>query len=287
MKYLSLLITLVALGFVQPAFAATDVKNDATLGADLVSYWELEEESGTRADSYGANDLTDNNTVLYGTGIQGNAADCEAGSSEYLSITDASQSGLDLSGSFTISMWIKPESVQVQSSDPRPLAKMGSAGNYQYETVYYGNLTKLMVSANGSSYTADENSTTITAGNWYHLAFAFDAANGSSTRWVNGVRTGTGTNVPTSIYNGNGAFALCAWVGVGGTYHDGLIDEVGIWSKNMGTPSIVELYNSGSGIPYDAGGGGDPVVNATSSTPFIIRGGSLRIQGGTFKNTQL
>jgi len=40
----------------------TDVKN-SSLATNLVSYWELEEASGTRVDSHGSNDLTDNNTV--------------------------------------------------------------------------------------------------------------------------------------------------------------------------------------------------------------------------------
>jgi hypothetical protein len=35
----------------------------------LVSYWNLDEQSGTAYDSHGSNDLTDNNTVLYGTGL--------------------------------------------------------------------------------------------------------------------------------------------------------------------------------------------------------------------------
>ena len=41
---------------------------------DLVSWWELNEESGTRVDAHGSNDLADNETVLYGTLVQGNAA---------------------------------------------------------------------------------------------------------------------------------------------------------------------------------------------------------------------
>ena len=39
----------------------------------LQGFWELlEEASGTRVDAHGANDLTDNNTVLQGTGKVGN-----------------------------------------------------------------------------------------------------------------------------------------------------------------------------------------------------------------------
>ena len=42
---------------------------------DMISFWELEESSGTRADAHGAHTLTDNNTVGQGTGVVGNCAD--------------------------------------------------------------------------------------------------------------------------------------------------------------------------------------------------------------------
>lgn len=41
----------------------------STLLTDMIASWELDEASGTRVDSFGANDLTDNNTVLDAEGI--------------------------------------------------------------------------------------------------------------------------------------------------------------------------------------------------------------------------
>ena len=71
---------------------ATDVKNDSNLSTSLVSYWELEESSGTRTDSHGSNDLTAINTPGQGTGIQGNCLDVEETNQEGLTITDAARS---------------------------------------------------------------------------------------------------------------------------------------------------------------------------------------------------
>src|SRR6056300_304684 len=49
---------------------------------DLVSFWKLDEASGTRVDAFGSNDLTDNNTVGQGTGtVYANAADFERSNS--------------------------------------------------------------------------------------------------------------------------------------------------------------------------------------------------------------
>src|SRR5574341_2164717 len=54
---------------------------------NLISFWELEEASGTRLDATASdNDLTDNNTVTQATGKVGNAAQFTRANTEYLSI---------------------------------------------------------------------------------------------------------------------------------------------------------------------------------------------------------
>lgn len=59
------------------------------LYASLVAFWKLDEVSGSRADSVGANTLTDNNTVTSNTGlVYPLAAEFTAANSEHLSIAD-------------------------------------------------------------------------------------------------------------------------------------------------------------------------------------------------------
>src|SRR6478735_707277 len=72
----------------------------------LVSYWKLDESSGVAYDAVGGNHLT-NNSVTYGDGKIGNGAVLN-GSSGYLSITNASQTGLNITQDMTISCWYKP-----------------------------------------------------------------------------------------------------------------------------------------------------------------------------------
>ena len=77
------------------------------LSNGLVGYWKMEEAGdATRADSSGnGNTLTESasDTVAQVAGKFGNAADFELGDTENMSITDASQKGLDLSQTFPIS----------------------------------------------------------------------------------------------------------------------------------------------------------------------------------------
>jgi len=71
--------------------------------------WTFNETSGTRVDVIGNNDLTDNNTVGYTTGVADNAADLEADNSESLSITDNADLSMgDIA--FEIFIYVKPES---------------------------------------------------------------------------------------------------------------------------------------------------------------------------------
>lgn len=233
-----------------------DVKNHSTLTTSLVSYWELEETSGTRVDSHGSNDLTDNNTVTSGTGIQGTCADFEVDNSEYLSITDASQSGLDLTGDLSFNFWFKPETQD--GVERHVVAKFQESGNHRAYTFSY--------TANGASgflrLTADDNgtapatsltssNTTINSGTWYMATLTYDASAGTAKFYLDASQIGSNvTGGPTSIHNGGADFRISGTADGSGLV-DGLIDEVGVWSKILTTSEISDLYNSGSGIPYE------------------------------------
>lgn len=62
----------------------------------LISAWNLDEASGNRADSFGTNTLTDNNTVTSNPGVGGvgTAAQFTAANSEYLTIADNASLGV-------------------------------------------------------------------------------------------------------------------------------------------------------------------------------------------------
>src|SRR5258708_7847472 len=57
----------------------------AAITDNLVSFWKLDEASGTRTDSVGSNNLTSNNSVGQSVGKVSNAAHFTATSNQYLS----------------------------------------------------------------------------------------------------------------------------------------------------------------------------------------------------------
>ena len=223
---------------------------------NLVSYWKLDEASGIRNDAHASNNLTDNNTVGSATGIINNGADFEASNSESLSIADGSQSGLDITGDMTLSLWYKPESQPATDTDNHLVSKSGDGSNQSYYLVHRdsGGTTNLRfrISANGSAITSKEINQTFSNGTIYHIVVSYDASAGTADCYVDGSSIGTMTGFPTSIFDGNGAFSLGAdnFNGSPRRFVDGIVDEVGIWNRTTTSGEASELYNSGNGLAY-------------------------------------
>lgn len=252
LKYLFLIyLFLASLFLALPVFAA-DVKTHSTLPTGLVSYWELEEESGTRIDSTATgNDLTDNNTVLFGTGKQGNAADFELANSEYLSITDGSQTGLDLSGDLSFAFWFNFESIPAFGI--QEFISKWDSGQRAYQFYYSDSPGLIKFLLNSTTPTEDQYtfSWEPSTATWYYLILTWDASASEAKFYVNNTQQGgTQTGTETNIRNTTSAFNL-GHRSSGSGYVDGLMDEMGIWSKVLTTDEISDLYNSGAGIPYE------------------------------------
>lgn len=231
---------------------ATDVKNDASLSTDLVSYWELEEASGTRYDSHGSNDLSDINTVTQGTGKQGNCADFEASNTEYLRISSNS-SLKPASGS--ISLWINFESVPAAEKFIFDTGDAGGTLNLAVNSSkkFYGR-TEYGVSG-GTQKTATYTGLTVATATWYHVVYTYGPT--AVYLYVNGSQVASSTFASLGdAYARASTYVTLGNYGNGGAYCiDGLIDEVGLWSRQISADDVTALYNSGDGIPYEAGAG--------------------------------
>lgn len=209
---------------------------------NMVSWWELNETSGTRNDSHGTNHLTDNNTVLSGTGKQGNCADFESANAEYLSIADASQSGLDNQTNMSFSWWMKLES----DTDPVVMGKFATGSQAYWIQMQLGGTFKFMDSSEGDS--CQISLADFTLATWYHVVVTYAA--GVVKLYVNGSYVGTDNTTNTSIPNTTGYFSIGRVEKYASNYYDGLIDEVGIWSRELTSGEVTTLYNSGNGLTY-------------------------------------
>ncbi len=255
------------------SYAAVDVSTHSTLPTSLVSYWSLEETSSSRVDATATgNNLTDNNTVLSGTGKIATAADFESTNSEYLSRAD--NASLSITGSISIAAWVNFETVPgAGRADIVTKYNTGGDRSYRFQ-VGDGNLLTLI--GVGSGVFICTPSWTPSSATWYHIAAVFDGAADTIKMYVNGAQQGaTCTGQTSTITDGGATFMVGAGQDAGpGNFMDGLIDEVGLWSKALTSTEITDLYNSGTGIPYLATGGTE-----ATTTPIIRISGDTSFQG--------
>ncbi len=232
--------------------STTPLKVQAALDTNLVSCWKLDEASGSASDSKASNTLTNNNTVVYAAGKINNAADFETGTvSQSLSITDASQSGLDITGDISIAFWWKPES---QNTEQYFVSKF-KLSSRQYRAGYDGggSLSWTYSDDGTGNVGHQENITkaiTITNGTFYLIVFTYKSSTKTATFYQNATSLGTGAGgTATTIFNGTADFQIGNYEGGllnQGT--DGLMDEVGIWSRELTQADVTALYNGGTGL---------------------------------------
>lgn len=232
--------------------AATDVKNDATLSTSLVHYYELGEAAGAsdRVDSHGSLDLTAFNTPGQAVGVQGNAVDFDATATEYLKNT----TGTGLSTDFSVNFWVNLDvldanyhsfvntssgvegwSIRLDATTDKIFCSFADTAETKYRT--------------DSAYFVSGD-----VGNWVMVTMVVDISVPSITMYKNASAV-AGSTFQTSSTTLSDTLDL--WVGSfdASLYHvDGQMDELGIWSKQLSGAEITDLYASGVGIPYDAGG---------------------------------
>jgi len=220
----------------------------SSLLTDLVAWWSLDETSGTRADSHGSFDLTDNNTVGYTTGKQGNAASIVAANDEYLSHAhhvDLRMGDRD----FTVAGWFYYTSSSETSAGI--VMKGDTASGDGWAVQRSSTSSNIVGIARNATNTAYVLTPVIAAAvdTWHFFIFEFDTATDTLS-----LETNRGTPTTNTLTNGSYAsetepFQIGA--NTPGTRHiDGYIDEVAIWHRILTSDEKDALYNSGSGMAY-------------------------------------
>jgi len=228
----------------------------AQIPSDPVSCWPFDEASGVRSDLYGGNDLADNNTVGVGTAIvAGNSADFERDNQEYLSITDALQTGLDLGvggSDFSVMGWVRFETnvfTGLVAKYNLPLDASYSLRKFADNTTEIWtdlSVNGSTISQNGGNLAGQTNWATATD---YFIYFGYDASSGQMNFSVNDGTVLTVGSFPTSVHNGNANFTIGVGYVPGGEYMDGLMDEWSVFARQLSAGEITSMYNAGAGVP--------------------------------------
>jgi len=238
--------------------SATPGFDNATLdalNANLIAAWHFDESSGVRADSVGAYDLADINTVGYNaSGKYKGCADFEKDDSESLF-----DSGADISKGLTkfmTSFWIRPETDSGTGVDAQVvLAEDEAYGNSRIQVMLYEKKLRVTMrdSVGGSAKTVTS-STLFSTGTWYHILVLVDTVANKIYGYVNGAQQINSTLTMSAIVNDNAANGLRIGADPAGSlfHYDGRMDEMCVW--NAAPASIAAfataLYNSGTGRYY-------------------------------------
>mgnify|MGYP001594005931 CR=1 FL=1 len=223
---------------------------------NIQGYWKFDESSGNASDSTAnANTLTNNGTATYVAAKINNGIDLN-GTTQYFSIADASQTGLDLTGAFTLAVWINTDVDPSTVNNPIITKNDNTDKNYAFAIANYGTVPapddRLYLSIKSTTLVEMTTTWNPTVGTWYHAAVTYTASGTNDVQfYINGAAQGAAISSGKTVLDTGGAA-----VEVGEIAHglwdmwDGKIDEAGIWSRALSSSEISELYNGGTGLQY-------------------------------------
>jgi len=196
---------------------------------NLVSYWKLDQNA---QDTQGSND----NGAFAGaknvTGKIRGAFSFNATLQDRINFTNAK--GLDLTGNFTASVWIKPS--EISSS---VYISKGGGQPYGWQLL---TLTPQNVFAFRSNNNVVTSTTVMNANQWYLVTVIVNSTSGSLI-YING-RFENSSNF-TIQPNTGAPFTIGASSNsvLSNSYFSGIIDEVMVWNRTLTAQEISDIYN--------------------------------------------
>jgi hypothetical protein len=231
-----------------PTIGDFEVKEWASyLVTDLVSYYKLDETTGTTAyDAAGSNNGTISGATYTSSGKINGAYDFD-GTDDYI---DSSVSTSENAG--TISIWISPTSSSKQNFFVFNQDSAGSA-NYMQFGINSDGAVYIYIANGNSLKTANS---VISTNSWHHVIIQSTGTEykvyvnkvSKSLSILSGSNDGKWNNdIPGYNHYSIGALTRGAELY---TPFSGKIDEVGIWSRALSSTEVSDLYNSGDGLAY-------------------------------------
>ena len=238
---------LLFVSFVTAYVGLTVPTASAGIPAGMVSYWKLDETTGTTAYDYlGTYDGTNYGATINQPGQVEKAYSFD-GVDDYVDCGDITE--LNGVSAFTIVGWYKDNNIGVHN---RHFDK-GDGGSNDISGATYSNRLYIEVGnlANTYAYWTGYSSE-ISADKWYHAAFVFDGSVSPATDrakiYVNGVDRplsfdGSSGNFPSTTADLSGySFTLSK---ISSHRWDGDMDEVAVFNRALSPSEILDLYDKG------------------------------------------
>ena len=215
----------------------------------LVSWWEMQEASGTtRLDSHASNDLADTNTVGRVAGhVDTYAADFIAANSETLGIAASIPALEGGKRSYSMHCWYKP-TTNVTWAGLMNHGYGATAGQFDYGLFVNSGVVKFYVPYTPpSTYVFATIGSALTAGTWYMIAAWFDYPTLTLSVSINDGTVGTNVTGGNQLLH-DGRFAIGEYIG--NSFTDGAIGPASFHTGAYTADDVTYLYNGGNGRTY-------------------------------------
>ena len=227
----------------------------------LISYWALDEVSGTIAyDSHNSNHLSIRNLPTLGASGKINTAYQMGGTSDLYLGSAGDFAGLQ---GLTVSCWIYPVLSSTAAMYHVFVSKMHTSFTNPY---YVFQLRTRFENYQSFEFWLGSNSTyayvvkrgVYSTYNWIHLVGTFDGTSGAISLYVNGVKQLINSfdrldfTANTTLNSANTPLIIGDDPDLYSTLNNftGKIDEVAIWDRQLSDSEIAMLYNGGNGLGY-------------------------------------
>jgi uncharacterized repeat protein (TIGR01451 family) len=215
----------------------------------MISYWKLDETSGSTFDDYyNGNDAscsTDHCPDFATGGRVSGALDFD-GTSDYLTAEDDDSLDWASDASFTIELWAKFSNVS--SKNKVMIGRDQSGGTHWWlgakQDSGTAHFSLRATDGSGGSITGY---TPTNDGQWHHIVAVKD---GSTNRlYVDGIEEDSETYVYTAGFDATTTLGIgyMAYHGTPDFYYDGLLDEIGLYSVALSKVEIQQHYQNGLG----------------------------------------
>jgi hypothetical protein len=218
---------------------------DGLSNDNIISCWDMDEETGSRLDSFDLNNLQESTPIASGTGKILSAAEFD-GSGFLFKEDDSTLQFFGMSGS--ICLWAKPTSL---AGDMTIIGKTAGNGvpGFGWKIWYSQSLAQFVFSiSNGTTIFSVLSPSAVSAGAWHFIAATIDDDSKTITIRVNN------ETIAVESYTGSVPATTAAFT-IGGQdsvstpeYFLGLIDQVSLWKDNLSADQLSSaLWNNGDG----------------------------------------
>ena len=226
------------------------VPGDTSTCSPPVAEWKMDENTGTTStyDSSGngfTGTLTSITESSWVPGKYGSALNLD-GSSDYVSVTDATDSSLDVTDSLTMSVWVK-----TTSGDNEGLIYKGdfsgTQGTYQIHLKSSTTVPVIRLNQSASEGSGQlTGNTTVNDGNWHHIAATYDKTN--IKLYIDGGLDNS-NSYSTSLSTNNNPLHIGGYYSSSYTLN-GSIDDVRIYNYARTQAQIAWDYNRGAPVGH-------------------------------------